>query len=49
VASAVALPSRRVSPLLKLRNEKGVVLELRGAKLGVEVSANLPLVTITMK
>jgi hypothetical protein len=26
-----------------------VVLELRGAKLGVEVSANLPLVTITMK
>lgn len=34
---------------VKLRNEKGVVLELRGAKLGVEVSANLPLVTITMK
>jgi hypothetical protein len=34
---------------VKLRNEKSVVLELRGAKLGVEVSANLPLVTITMK
>ena len=34
---------------VRLRNEKGVVLELRGAKLGVEASANLPLVTITMK
>jgi hypothetical protein len=34
---------------VRLRNEKGVVLELRGAKLGVEVSANLALVTITMK
>jgi hypothetical protein len=34
---------------VKLRNEKGVVLELRGAKLGAEVSANLPSVTITMK
>src|SRR4029077_16410766 len=33
----------------RLRNEKGVVLELRGAKLGVEVSANLTLITITMK
>jgi hypothetical protein len=33
----------------KLRNEKGVVLELRGAKLGIEVSANIPIVTITMK
>jgi len=26
-----------------------VVLDLRGAKLGVEVSANLALITITMK
>ena len=34
---------------VKLRNEKGVVLVLRGAKLGVEASANLPVVTITMK
>ena len=34
---------------VRLRNEKGVVLELRGAKLGVEVSANLAIVTITMK
>ena len=34
---------------VKLRNEKGVVLVLRGAKLGVEASANLPIVTITMK
>ena len=34
---------------VRLRNEKGVVLELRGAKLGVEVSANLALVTVTMK
>jgi hypothetical protein len=34
---------------VRLRNEKGVVLELRGAKLGVEVSANLALITITMK
>jgi hypothetical protein len=34
---------------VRLRNEKGVVLALRGAKLGVEVSANLALVTITMK
>jgi hypothetical protein len=34
---------------VRLRNEKGVVLELRGAKLGVEVSANLALTTITMK
>jgi hypothetical protein len=29
--------------------EKGVALELRGAKLGVEVSANLALITVTMK
>ena len=34
---------------VRLRNEKGVVLELRGAKLGVEVSANLALITITME
>jgi hypothetical protein len=34
---------------VRLRNEKGVVLELRGAKLGVEVSANLAVITITMK
>ena len=34
---------------MKLRNEKGVVLELRGAKFGMEVSANLALITITMK
>ena len=34
---------------VRLRNEKGVVLELRGAKLGIEVSANLALITITMK
>jgi hypothetical protein len=34
---------------VRLRNENGVVLELRGAKLGVEVSANLTLITITMK
>jgi hypothetical protein len=34
---------------VKLRNEKGVVLELRGAKLGIEVSANIPIVSITMK
>jgi hypothetical protein len=34
---------------VRLRNEKGVVLELRGAKLGVEVSANLALIAITMK
>lgn len=34
---------------VKLSNEKGVVLILRGAKLGVEASANLPIVTITMK
>ena len=34
---------------VRLRNEKGVMLELRGAKLGVEVSANLALITITMK
>ncbi|MBR0752587.1 hypothetical protein JQ604_10365 [Bradyrhizobium jicamae] len=34
---------------VKLRNEKGVVLELRGVKLGAEASANLPLITITMK
>jgi len=34
---------------VRLRNEKGVVLVLRGAKLGVEVSANLALITITMK
>jgi hypothetical protein len=33
----------------KLRNEKGVVLVLRGAKLGVAVSANVGLITITMK
>jgi hypothetical protein len=29
---------------VRLRNEKGVVLELRGAKLGVEVSANLAII-----
>ena len=34
---------------VRLRNEKGVELVLRGAKLGVEVSANLALITITMK
>jgi hypothetical protein len=34
---------------VRLHNEKGVVLELRGAKLGVEASANLALITITMK
>jgi hypothetical protein len=34
---------------VRLRNEKGVLLELRGAKLGVEASANLALITITMK
>lgn len=34
---------------VRLHNEKGVVLVLRGAKLGVEASANLPIVTITMK
>jgi hypothetical protein len=34
---------------VKLRNEKGVVLELRGAKFGVEASANAALITITMK
>jgi len=34
---------------VRLRNEKGVVLELRGAKLGVEASVNLALITITMK
>jgi hypothetical protein len=34
---------------VRLRNEKGVVLELRGAKFGMEVSANLALITITMK
>jgi hypothetical protein len=34
---------------VRLRNEKGVVLDLRGAKLGVEVSANVALITITMK
>ena len=34
---------------VRLRNEKGVVLELRGAKLGVEISANLALIAITMK
>ena len=33
---------------VRLRNEKGVVLELRGAKLGVEVSANLAIITIMM-
>jgi len=33
----------------RLRNEKGVVLELRGAKFGVEASANLASITITMK
>ena len=31
---------------VRLRNEKGVVLELRGAKIRVEVSANLALITI---
>jgi hypothetical protein len=30
----------------RLRNEKGVVLELRGAKLGVEVSANVALIPL---
>jgi hypothetical protein len=34
---------------VRLRNEKGVLLVLRGAKLGVEASANLPIVTVTMK
>jgi hypothetical protein len=34
---------------VRLRNGKGVVLELGGVKLGVEVSANLALITITMK
>jgi hypothetical protein len=34
---------------VKLRNDKGVVLDLRGAKLGVEASANLPVIAITMK
>ena len=34
---------------VRLRNQKGVVLDLRGAKLGVEVSANWALITITMK
>jgi len=34
---------------VRLSNEKGVVLELRGAKFGVEASANLAVVTITMK
>jgi hypothetical protein len=34
---------------VKLRNDKGVVLELRGAKLGVEVSANVALITIATK
>jgi hypothetical protein len=33
----------------RLRNEKGVVLELRGVKLGVEISANLASIIITMK
>jgi hypothetical protein len=34
---------------VKLRNEKGVVLELRGARLGVEVFVDIPIVTVTMK
>lgn len=34
---------------VKLRNDKGVVLDLRGAKFGVEASANAPLIAITMK
>jgi hypothetical protein len=34
---------------VRLRNEKGVVLELWGSKLGVEVSAHLALITIAMK
>jgi hypothetical protein len=32
-----------------LRNEMGVVLDLRGGKLGMEISANLALIAITMK
>jgi hypothetical protein len=34
---------------VRLRNEKGVVLDLRGGKLGMEISANLALIAITMK
>ena len=34
---------------IRLRNEKGVVLELRGAKFGIEASANLASISITMK
>jgi hypothetical protein len=34
---------------VRLRNEKGVVLELRGAKFGVEASASMASITITMK
>jgi len=35
--------------VVKLRSEKGVVLNLRGVKFGGELSANLAVVTITMK
>jgi hypothetical protein len=34
---------------VKLRNEKGVVLELWGGKLGIELSASLAYIKITMK
>jgi hypothetical protein len=34
---------------VRLSNEKGVVLDLRGVQLGVEISANLVSITITMK
>ena len=34
---------------VRLQNANGVVLDLRGAKLGVELSANLAYVTITMQ
>lgn len=35
--------------VVRLRNEKGVLLQLRGAKLGVELSANMTAISITMK
>jgi hypothetical protein len=34
---------------VQLQNEKGVILELAGAKVGVEVSAAVGGVTITLK
>lgn len=34
---------------VRLRNERGVVLELRGARFGVEASANWALIAITMR